>query len=188
MKALFAYLDTICPLSEECRKFLSSSIRRRHFRRHEFLLNAGDCCQDIYFIRHGLVWSFRWEKERQICQWFMRENDIITAVRSYFLSEPSQFCIQAIAATDVYAISRECLEEACRRFPEVLELSLQLIKRYYCSEVEKNTILLLPSTRQQYQYIMDNHTWMIRDLSSRKIAAWLGTTEQHLSRIKQYSR
>ncbi|MDR3711520.1 MAG: hypothetical protein P4L51_01790 [Puia sp.] len=185
MKTLFAYLDSIYPLSVECRKYLSNQIHRRHLRRHEILLHTGDCCQDLYFVRRGMLWSFRWERERQTCQWFMRENDIATSVHSFFLREPSQFCIQAVYTTDLFEINRECLEEASRRFPVLMELYLRILRRYYCLEVEKNNILLKPSIRQQYHYIRDKHPWMVRDLSSRKLAAWLGTTEQHLSRIKK---
>jgi CRP-like cAMP-binding protein len=60
------------------------------------VLKEGQVCDNIYFIEQGYLRSFYLKDGKEITAWFMKENDVIVSVNSFFKREPSYEYIQAI--------------------------------------------------------------------------------------------
>jgi CRP-like cAMP-binding protein len=117
MEKLFSFLQGISPLSEEFQALLLKYLKIRAVRKKDFLLKAGHVCKDIFYIEKGMFWCYYEAKDQPISSWFLKEEDFIISVQSFFQQLPSYESIQALEDRIVYYISYEHLHDIYKQFP-----------------------------------------------------------------------
>ena len=71
MEELFYMLNAVYPLPDDLRDHLFEIVKLKDFSKGEFLLKAGQVCQNVYFVRTGLLRCFVKDKqEKEINTWF----------------------------------------------------------------------------------------------------------------------
>lgn len=65
-------------------------------RKGEFILEAGEICDKLYYIEKGLVRIYRIEGNKEITTWFTKEGDFVTTVNSIHFGQPSKEYFEAI--------------------------------------------------------------------------------------------
>ncbi|MER3464560.1 MAG: hypothetical protein C4329_09310 [Chitinophagaceae bacterium] len=84
MEKLVQFLNDIYPLSDGLKNKLHEIIKVGDFDKKEIILKAGQVCKNIYFIESGFVRSFYKKDSEEVTTWFMKENDVIISVKSFF--------------------------------------------------------------------------------------------------------
>src|SRR6478736_9266227 len=110
MEELLAYLNSIHPLSEEAIQYLSLHLKEIELSRKDYLLKAGRVCENVYFIKKGLVRCFYVKDDNEVCSWFMKEGDLIFSVKSFYKQIPSDESIQVLEDLTAYYLSYKELQ------------------------------------------------------------------------------
>ncbi len=184
MTELLQMLDAIYPLSDELMNYLSEKLVRTQIPKKGFILKKGHICFNIYFIGKGLVRCFYMKKDNEVCSWFMKEGDVIVSVESFFDQSLSHEYIQALEDCDMYYISHKDLQFAYDNFIEFNVTGRVLTEKYYKLSEGRASLLRKHTVEEKYQYMMDHESQIIQRVPSKYIASYLGTTEEHLSRIR----
>src|ERR1700742_3081681 len=107
---IFNYLNKFCVLDEGTKHWLHEKARRIECRKKTRLLKAGDFCKHVWFVEKGLIRSYEISPAgKETCNWFMAENDIATAVNSFFRGVPSKEVVETVEDCVLWAVSREDL-------------------------------------------------------------------------------
>lgn len=184
MLALFNLFTQIAPLSEPLTQHLQDTIKTREFHKKEYLLKQGHICQNISFIGRGLVRCFYDKHGKDTCSWFMKENDVVISVISFFDQIPSYENMQALEDTLVHYISYSELQFIYREYPEFNLHGRILTEKYYKLAELRSHELRRTSALERYAYMAKNSPELIERIGKTDIANYYGLTIETLSRIK----
>src|SRR5690349_9583032 len=110
MEELLQFLNSIFPMSTELEEHLRGILKYREIPKKGYLLKAGHTCKTVCFIKKGLLRCFYEKGDTEVCSWFMRDGDVIFAVKSFYSQTPSYESIQALENCELYYITYQELQ------------------------------------------------------------------------------
>ncbi|MFT3747395.1 MAG: Crp/Fnr family transcriptional regulator [Agriterribacter sp.] len=185
MNYLFNLFSSIYPLSEGLQDALIKLLKTKDVPKKSFLLRKGHVCNDIFFIEKGLFRCYYNANGKEICSWFMKENDIIISVESFFRRTASNEDIQSIEDSIVHYISHSELDYLYKNFPEFNIMGRVLTENYYTLSEQRLYSMRSQKAVERFEYLRTHFPEIIRRVPSGYIASYLGITIETLSRIKK---
>src|SRR5688500_17364426 len=94
---LLQVFNSFHPVGKGVEQFLLRNVFYRDLTKGKFLLRNGEHCDNVYFIKKGLLRGFiiEEEEEKEITTWFAMENELVTAVSTFVLQSPTRENIHA---------------------------------------------------------------------------------------------
>lgn len=185
MEELLQYLNLIFPLSNALCEHLSVILKSKKYLRKDFLLKSGHISDKIFFIERGLIRCFYSQHEKEVCSWFMKEEDCIISVESFFKQKPSYENIQALEDTNTYYIDYNELQFIYQNFPEFNFIGRALTEKYYTLSEQRLYSLRMQTASERYHFLLENYPELIQRVPSKYLASYLGIAEETLSRNKR---
>ena len=183
MLSLIQCLNAIHPLSEELQQYLFSHLKQRRLKAGEVLLREGQVCHDVNFIEEGLFKSFYRKRGKTYVHWFMKEGDVMIAVRSFFEQLPSQETVVALEPSLLYFIDYPSLQHLNTHFKAFQTITIALLTRYY-ERCQDRTELLRLFRSDRFSEFMRTERELALRLTQKDVAAYLGLSEERLSELK----
>jgi CRP-like cAMP-binding protein len=190
MKEIVELLNAIYPLPEALKALLIDMVQMLLVKKGDILVNYGERCNKLFFIQKGMLCTYRKEEEdpKPYCDWFMLEKDIATAVRSYYLQEPSLERIIALEDSICWFITRQQLDHLCELFP-IFRIHRQILtEKYYVQSREMECKLRRRSPEAIYDYLEKSHPELLRRAPNKEFASFMGISETTLYEIKKAKR
>ncbi|TGL58180.1 Crp/Fnr family transcriptional regulator [Leptospira ognonensis] len=184
MESLLTAIDKILKLAPEIQETLSSKTKIRHLKKKEILLKPNECIHSIYFINHGLLRGFFYQKRKDITTWFSLEGEITTSISSLITGKPSLEGIEALEECELGEISRHDLNLLYESFPEFNKLGRLLMELYYIESEERAVHFQFKTAKERYTYFLIKYSHSFHRIPLTHIASYLGITKETLSRIR----
>ena len=83
VSSVVTILNYFHPVSESIVRFLKEHAYLVFFNKGELLLEEGQVCEHIYFIRKGVVRGFIKEGKRDITTWITAEGEMVSSILSF---------------------------------------------------------------------------------------------------------
>ncbi len=182
---VFAFLNSITPLSEKIKIRLNSILKARTFKKKEFILKEGEFCNNIYFIQQGLVRIFYNKDGLEWCSGILSEGGVCVSVHSFFDRKRSYEYIQAIEETVVYYLTYDELEVLYKDFLEYNIVGRKLITEYYVRSEERNYWLRKHTAKEKYELFTERFSDIIGRIPVKDIASYVGMEIETLSRLRR---
>ena len=183
MLTLIQFLNKIHPLDESIQQYLLHHLKQKRLKSGDFWHRKCQICSTVAFIEEGLVKSVYQKNERNYINWFMSENDVIISVRSFFEQIPSRESLIAVEPTILYYITYEEYKYLVSHHPAFHMITTSLLSFYY-EKCQDRTELLRLYRNERYQEFMLNESDLASRISGRDMAAYLGISEERLSKMK----
>ena len=183
MLTLIQFLNKIHPLDESIQQYLLYHLKQKRLKSGDFWHRKGQICSTVAFIEEGLVKSVYQKNERNYINWFMRENDVIISVRSFFDQIPSRESLIAVEPTMLYYITYEEYKYLVSHHPAFHMITTSLLSFYY-EKCQDRTELLRLYRNERYQEFMLNESELASRISGRDMAAYLGISEDRLYALR----
>jgi CRP-like cAMP-binding protein len=174
-------------INGEARLFITDHTENRAVNAGEILLKAGEICDQVWFIKKGLLRAYQEDPKDPLKiynNWFMKENDIATSVISFFEGQPSGETIEAREDTIVYGMSKKDLFAGLAKHSTLAMLTLQVIVGYYCQARRMETYLRMNSIDKIHQYWLTHHPDLLQRLPNKELAAFAGVSEPTYNKYK----
>ena len=185
---LFAYIQTISPLSEKSRSLLNNAISTKAFSKGAYLVAENEICRSVFFINTGYCRAFHNVDGREINTNFYFENDFVTNIESLTQNQRSDYAIQACAPLSTVVFNKQKLLEAYQQAPEIESFGRKLLELLVTkSEAHANRFKLL-TAQQRYAYMQQHQPEVLQRISLTHLASYLGVSRETLSRIRNRGR
>lgn len=188
MEQLLTLISSIQPLSSELKEHLYQHLKTRELSKKGILLKAGHICRNIYFIEKGLLRCFYHKSDVEVSSWFMKEDDFIISIESFYQQRESYESIQALEDSVLYYLSYNELQFAYRNFPEFNFIGRILTEKYHELWAQQLYALRMQTAHERYQWLLTNHAELVLRVPGKYIASYLGIEETTLSKIKNHKR
>jgi CRP-like cAMP-binding protein len=163
---------------------LEGILHRTTYPKGAYLLQQGDICRHIFLIEHGAVRKFYLWDGREVTTELIFAGDIAVAMKSYTLQQASEEYIQAIAATEVWAMPYTPFQALKAQYPRLVELDLMLTEHYAMWLEDRLFDFHTLDATQRYQKLLLEQPHVIQQTPLTYIAAYLGISLETLSRIR----
>ena len=183
MKSVF---QSIQVLPQEKLDQLDDLISIKKLKKGEILLNENQVCNEIYFIKSGILRSYFFNHQGdEITNCFAFENEFMASFTSFITQEVAEESIQALADTELQIISRESLEKLYKTGIHWQEIGRKLTEMEYVTLQKRMISFQKLSGKQRYEELYQNHQKYIQLIPLQYLASYLGVTPRHLSRIRK---
>lgn len=182
---VISILSYFHPLSEGIIKFLRQHAYPASFTKGELLLEQGQVCEHIYFIKKGVVRGFIREGKRDITTWITAEGEMVSSILSFEGKGSAIENMQAIEDCETLALTLDDLQELYERFPEFNITSRKLLEQYYSDAERRAFIARLTNAETKYKQFLTRYSHFANRIPLTYIASFLGITLETLSRVRR---
>lgn len=184
MNNLVEYLRSFQPLSDATAEAVLKISRPIKLEKHHLIHRAGDICQHIYLIVHGIARVFYYRDGKDITSHFILERDIIAAMDSLYSRQPSYYSIELLEDCELISVSYRKLEQLYTKFHDLESIGRRLAIECYLEENERNRSFQMYTAKERYLQLLEKHYDLPLRVKLGHIASYVGVTQVQLSRIR----
>jgi CRP-like cAMP-binding protein len=184
MDSILKHIKTIYPISIESEKALIHICKQVQFNKGGNVQTVGQTCKTIYFVKSGVVRIYYFKDATDITESFEFENAFVARAESLFGGEPSRKAIQAIENTVLIAIDSNKLFKLFDLHPDLERLFRKIIETSYVNTVNRIESLQFNTAEERYINLLKAHPNVLKRVTLKLIASYLGITPVSLSRIR----
>jgi CRP-like cAMP-binding protein len=183
MKIVF---QSIQHFSSEELDLLDNLITFRTLKKGEFLLRENQVCNEIAWIKKGILRSFFVNhKGDEITNCFAFENDFMASFASFITQEKAEENIQALADIELQILDRKALDKLYQSSFNWQETGRKLTELEFVNLQKRMVSFQKLSATQRYEELYRNHQKYLQLIPLQYLASYLGITPRHLSRIRK---
>ncbi|WP_159471371.1 Crp/Fnr family transcriptional regulator [Dyadobacter sp. 3J3] len=183
MENLYIYIKSIINLSEQGWSSLKKVLKIREVKKGEYLLNAGEVSNALYYIENGYCRAYYNYGGKTINTNFYFEKEFATNIRSMKLGTGSEYFILAEEDMDVIVFDKEQLYELFSRSVEVDTMGRRLMEEILGRQEEQAQLFKLHTARERYQYMCKIQPQILERIPLIHIASYLGISMETLTEI-----
>ncbi|WP_167019547.1 Crp/Fnr family transcriptional regulator [Chitinophaga sp. Cy-1792] len=181
---MMAIFSDIHPMTEDFLTDLSGCLEPVYVPKKTPWLSAGTICKKALFLHEGLLYSSYEEVRYTATTWFMKENEFVIAVESFFRQIPSKESITAIEDCRGAALSHSHLHMLLVKHPCFRHVYTRLLEHYYMLSEERAFNLRKREATDRYKFLLQFYPEIIQRVPLSLIASYLCINMETLSRIR----
>lgn len=187
MKNIRAYIEETITVNDADWKLFSSKLMKREFKKKDKLIDVGETENYISFIETGIARFLipKEEKDKEITFGFCFENEFISAYDSFLTKEPSLYQIEALTDLSIWSISHKDLQEVYAKSFVGNVIGRMSSERLFLIKSKREQSLLNKTAEERYLNLFTERPNLIKEVSLKYIASYIGVTAQALSRIRK---
>lgn len=154
------------------------------FLKNDFLCQVGQVEQYLYFIHVGAVRVYHQTEQQEFTLNFHFANDFVSAFSSFLTQTPSRVYLQALENVHVSRIHRTHLYQSYEHHHPAERLGRLFAETLYVHKTNREIDLLSLSAEEQYVNLLRKNPELVRSISVKHLASYLGIQPESLSRIR----
>lgn len=153
--------------------------------KNHVLHHSGEVCNRFFILRKGISRVFYYKDGKDITCWLSFENDVFTAVDSFFQKKKSKYTIEVLEEDSViWSVKRSDMEPLYLKHPDFERVVRLFFQQAYIDLAERIDSLQFHSAQERYQILMDKNPSVLQRVPLGHVASYLGMTQETLSRVR----
>lgn len=182
--SLWTYLSGFQHLSPEEKEALQPHISFQKVAKNTHLQEIGYTCKTIYFIKSGIARIYYFKDTTEVTELFASEGEIIVRVESLFTGRPSRKGIHILEDSEIIGINASGLFQLYDTHHGIERLFRKVFEAEHLQTVLRLESLQFHSAEERYEILLKETPNLIKRVSLKYIASYLGITQTSLSRIR----
>ncbi|MCH2193768.1 MAG: Crp/Fnr family transcriptional regulator [Kordia sp.] len=155
-----------------------------HFKKGELVLDADQISTKSYFIRKGILRTYFLKDGKEVSEYFCSKDEWINSPRSFMQRKKDIYYIDAIEATEAFALHVNDLVYLFDHFPEMERYSRLSMGTIFGHLMERITSMRFASAKEKYAHFRETYHDIYHRIPLGMIASYIGITQETLSRIR----
>jgi len=183
---LIQHLNNYIKLSKENTELIINHTEVKNYKASEFFIESGDKCDQMAFLINGVFrFCFIDNKGNEVTSYFMKENDFVCNITSFFEFSVSSGSIQAETNCSVVQFSRASWDLFCNTIPEWENSFQKIVNETLLTKINFQRSLLNLDAKDSYLNFLKTYPSILQRVPLNHIASFLGITPFSLSRIRK---
>lgn len=177
-------IEKIVKLTDEEFQFVLSHFTFRSYKKHQYLVQAGDNAPNDHFVVKGLLKSFYLDNtgKNHILQ-FAMEDWWISDPQAYHNKTIASLNIDCLEDTDVFYISITSREKLCEELKKMEFFFMKKTTAGYIALQRRILSLMSFTAEEKYLEFAGLYPLLQKRLPKAMIASYLGISRETLSRL-----
>jgi CRP-like cAMP-binding protein len=177
-------LDEAAIDEELCKQ--DGKIKRKEFKKGEFLLQAGELCRYSFFVESGLLryYSIDTKGKEHILHfapegWFLADRD------SLFFNSPSSYYTEALEDSVIILFERDFFSSFSKDAIVAYQMNELLLQKHIRHLQKRITQLLSATAEERYLDFVELYPDILLRVPQWMVASYLGVAPESLSRVRK---
>lgn len=184
--------DFIYCLSKEFRGKVPSDILSElvgiatelNFKDKEPIIQYGTVDTNLYITKKGIIRIYYFDGIKEITYGFTSPGTFMLSPNSFYMGRPAFMAYESCCDSTVLKISKNDLDAILDKYPLLCkEMFYLCIGQFFSCEMKLS--LINGSAREKYISLLKNRPDIIKSVSMKVIASYLGVTPQYLCNLKK---
>jgi CRP-like cAMP-binding protein len=149
----------------------------------EFIIEAGDICDKLFYIEKGLIRIYRIDGDKEITTWFTKEGDFVTTVNSFHFGQPSKEYFEAIEDTVIYYINKKSYLYLVELSTNFAKFSIHELFNNLCEYQNQCEYLRTLSAPDRLKYIEKEYPYLLKRVKNKYLSSFLNIETTYLSKL-----
>jgi CRP-like cAMP-binding protein len=182
---LYGLMNQISPLPQQSFTMMMAMMRRRSYKKGDFILLAGDIQQDLYFIQEGIQMSYYQDESSsaQHVMAFTYPPNACAVPESFLLRRPSPCSIMCLTDTEALALSHTALQELYDKAPGIerfFRISTELLLTGILQRHRERNSLTI---EERYLQFARRSAHLLNKVPHKYIASYLDINPTNFSKL-----
>ncbi len=160
--------------------FKSSTIKKG-----EFLLQAGNKCDKLCFVKTGLLRIVVDKDDKEITQWISTQGYFTTDLSAFIFNTPARFSIHALVDTEIFYINKTDYDLIGTLVPQWHQLEKLFLVKCFITLEERVLSHLSMTAEERYDTFFENNKELFNQVPLQYIASMLGMTPETFSIVRK---
>ncbi len=185
-RSILSNVSKHIPLDEKETDYFISLLKTKALKKKEFLLKAGQLCTTVSYVHSGALRAFYQDRSGSEATIMFAISDWwITDMPCFINQQPAITSIEAIDESVVYQLTKEDLDTLYIEVPKFERFFRILMQNSYVREQLRTLQNLSLSAEERYNKFLEKYPAMVRQLTQKQIASYLGITPEFLSSVRK---
>lgn len=154
-------------------------------KRNEHLLHAGEICKYVYFIAEGCIQVYVIDTQgNESVREFYFENQWVTDIFGFQNQNPSSEYIKAAEPSQLLRVHYNQFQHLMETIPPFAQMYKQILEVSYNDTIYRVNTLTSLNALDRIKWMMEHKPKLLKRLSSKLLASYLGITPETLTRYK----
>ena len=172
-------------ISDQSLNEITSHFKPLKTKRNEVLCSEGQICKNFYFINSGCLRMYEIDdKGNESTAYFALEDQIMSAITSFVLQQPSRDFLVSIEPSDLLVISRDSFSKLLETVPEFKEVYHKFMEFAFIHSQMRIYSFLGMEGIDKLRWVMEHEPKLLTRISSKAVASYLGMTNSTLSKLR----
>ncbi len=181
---LGAYMNKVVDLTHEEFAFVLAHLQVKHFKKHQFLIQAGQPVEYCYFVASGLLKLFYTQQSgKQHIVSFVMEDGWESDFQAYFTRTRATLSLECLENTVVFCLSLDDYHKLCAGLHKFERFFLQLALFGSMAAQQRILSLLTTQVKERYERFLKQYPSLVQRVPKALLASYLGVTRETLSRL-----
>ncbi len=183
---LIEYISQFADINDEFQKKLEDVITIEKHPKGKMLLKEGEFCRKVFYVEKGLLRFFYYGDEgKDITHWFLLEQEFITEIDSIYSQKPSEFYLETLEDCVLHTFNPQAFIELSVSYNSLNIFKDIMFVKSITELGEKIKDLQFRDAKTRYHNLIEKYPDILLRVPLGHIAAYLGITQQSLSRIRR---
>lgn len=184
---LLGMLGAIFPISRELSQAFYEKTTGLKIKKGTVLLQEGECCQYMYFIKRGALMGQTTYQKKIIVTYISIDNEFVSSISGLHGVVPSREAIVAVEDAELLAMHNNDLQALFLKYFEMNFLFRVVVEQYYRDAQERAHIVRVGNVKERYLYFIKTKPGYIERLPLHLVASMLDMKPATLLKVqKQY--
>jgi CRP-like cAMP-binding protein len=173
-------------LSESDWKQLSDIIGKEEVQKGQHLLQEGERCTKIWFLKEGAVRFYENVKGEYRTTHFFMAASMFTVYHSLLIMGPSELNIEASTDSKLETLPYVELKKLYKESHAIERIGRIMAEYQFMAEFNRRRMLLNMDSLERYLFLEANQPEVFQHYQLKDIATYIGITPVSLSRLRKY--
>lgn len=170
---ILGILSTIYPISNELTEAFFTKTVSLRVKKGEVLLDEGEHCQYMYFIKRGAMMGRTTHNQKEIVTYISIDNEFVSSISGLHGVTASQEAIIAVEDTQLIAMHNDELQALFLKYFDMNFLFRVMVEKYYRDAQERSHIIRVGNAKERYLYFVNTKPGYIERLPLHLVASML---------------
>lgn len=181
-----AYYKQLLPqITNEEWQAIENCMTVKHLKKGEHLVKQGEICNHVSFINKGLLRFYMVIDGKEIPSGFFMENQYTSAYVSFLTRQPSIDNIDVLEDVELLQIDYANMQMLYKNYPIFQLFGRKVAEQLFIVLSQRVDALQILTPEQRYQKLVDKSSLLLQQIPQYMLAAYIGVTPEHLSRIRK---
>jgi CRP/FNR family transcriptional regulator, anaerobic regulatory protein len=184
MNNLKKYFESKGFVNEDLDKILNG-FYLKEFKKSDLFAEYGQSSKHLGYVESGVFQYYILDKGEEKTTYVATKNTFITSLLGYFNEIPAQENIRALMDGRVWLITKNSLTRLINEIPKFKDFYIAILEWHICAIDKSRNELMMLTAEQRYDKMLSETPHLLEHVPLQYIAAILGVTPRHLSRIRK---
>lgn len=183
MKLLLAQSGILTPADID--EIIATS-STRWLEKGEYFAKVGRVCNEVAFIKSGILRSFHTNEEGdELTYCITFPDNFMTAYSSFITGAPSVENIQAVIPTELIILKKSDIDRRAEQHISVMKYMRFIAEQHYLALEQRVFSLQKENAKARYKELLSTQPQYLQQIPLQYLASYLAITPRHLSRLRK---